>query len=406
MKYKLTLLFMILLLSSATQAQSHINAQRAVAESIDSEVLNETRQIYVKVPENYDANSNEKYPVAYILDGEFILTTVDMVHSYYSGGFIPEMVLVGIINDKHRNRDLTTSEVSGMNGENGQAENFIQFIESELIPYVEQNYPVTAYRTLIGHSYGGLFTVNALLKHTELFENYLAIDPSLDWDNQKLLKEASEMVKSKDFKGKAFFMSLGGQLNMMNSDITIENVMDDNSSFTLFPRSNIMFKELLEESAQNGLDFSWKFYPHDLHGTICLPSAMDGLIDLFEWFQMENTAAINSPETTVDQLMGIIKHREKKLEDHFGYKVAPYPEDLLNMSGYMNMDMEQDEKSKMYFDLAVEYFPESANVYDSRADYYLRQKDYQHALKDVQKAYQLSGSDYHKKRIDEIQAKI
>lgn len=406
MKLKLIFYILTFQMGYISVAQQHINSPGAIADSIHSEILNEMRQVYVKIPESYQSNNEQKYPVAYIVDGEFILTTVELVQSYYSGGFMPEMILVGIFNDKHRNRDLTTSEISGMNRENGKAENFIQFIERELIPYIEQKYPATSYRTLIGHSYGGLFTVNALLKHTELFENYLAIDPSLDWDDQKLLEEAGEILKSKDFSGKTLFMSLGGQLHMMNSEITIDNVMEDESDFTLFPRSNIMFKELLEENEKNGLNFGWKFYPQDLHGTISLPSTMDGLIEMFQWFQMENTAAINSPETSVSELLEIIKHREKKLKDHFGYKVAPYPEDLLNMSGYMNMDMEQMEKSKMYFDLAVEYFPKSANVYDSRADYYLSQKEYKKALEDVQKAFEISQSDYHKQRIKEVEEKL
>ena len=51
--------------------------------------------------------------------------------------------------------------------------------------------------------------------------------------------------------------------------------------------------------------------------------------------------------------------------DHFGYAEPPYPEELLNMSGYMNMDMDQPEKAKMYFELAIEYYPQSANAYDS-----------------------------------------
>jgi tetratricopeptide (TPR) repeat protein len=127
---------------------------------------------------------------------------------------------------------------------------------------------------------------------------------------------------------------------------------------------------------------------------------MDGLISLFDWYQMENTYKINSFETPKEELFSIVKYREKKLKNHFGYQVAPYPEDLLTMLGYMNLEMQQPEKAKMYFEFAIEYFPESANAYDSMADYYLAQKDNVNALKFVKKAYDLSGSDYHKKRIE------
>ena len=101
--------------------------------------------------------------------------------------------LTSKINDK--NRDLVDEAKSG-------AADFSNFIEAGLIPYVENNYRATNYRTLIGHSYGGLFTIYTLLNHPYLFSNYLAIDPSLDWDDQKLIKEAQETLTNQDYHGK------------------------------------------------------------------------------------------------------------------------------------------------------------------------------------------------------------
>ena len=135
-----------------------------VLDSLYSKILNESRKIYVQLPASYVPEKNQKYPVVFILDGEIFLPTVNDVQNYYSGGFTPEMVLVGISNDKNRVRDLTTSTITtkyGMpfNEKNGEADNFRKFIDTELIPFVENKYPVTNYRTLIGHSYGGLFTI-------------------------------------------------------------------------------------------------------------------------------------------------------------------------------------------------------------------------------------------------------
>jgi predicted alpha/beta superfamily hydrolase len=381
-----------------------------VVDSIYSEILSESRQIYIQIPSSFNPTKNQKYPVVFILDGETFLPTVNDVQNYYSGGFTPEMVLVGIANDKNRVRDLTTSSITtkyGMpfNEKNGEADNFRRFIEKELIPYIESKYPVTNYRTLIGHSYGGLFTISTLLNQPDLFANYLAIDPSLDWDNQKLLKEAQDVLAKQNYINKTLFMSLSGQLHLQNSKITIDNVMQDTTDFTLFSRSNIAFSNMVKQNDKNGLSFEWKFYSRDIHGTIPFPSLMDGLILLFEWYQMENTGKINSFDTPKDELFSIIKYREKKLKEHFGYFEPPYPEELLNMSGYMNMDMQQPEKAKMYFELATEYYPESANAYDSMADYYESQGDFANAIKYVTKAYELSSDDFYKKRIEELKRK-
>jgi predicted alpha/beta superfamily hydrolase len=393
--------------AQANQYQQFLQ-QVGLADSLYSQVLDESRKIYIQLPGSYTPGDNQEYPVVFIIDGEVFLPTVSNVLHYYSGGFMPEMVVVGISNAENRTRDLTTSTIAskyGMpfNEENGEAGKFMAFIEKELIPYVENNYPVTSYRTIIGHSYGGLFAIYALLTHPHVFANYLAIDPSLDWDGQKLIHEAQGDFATRKFENKSLFVSLSGQLHMQNANVTIDNIMQDTTDFTLFARSNIAFSDVVRQNADNGLSFTWKFYPNDIHGTIPYPSVMDGLNSLFEWYQMENTDKINAFDTPEEELLNIIKRREKKLATHFGYAEPPYPEELLNMMGYMNMDMQQPGKAKMYFELTIEYYPASANAYDSMADYYEGQGDMSSAIQYVTNAYEISGSDYHKERIEALQ---
>ena len=405
----LTLLSCIFFFASIQKADGqarHIIEIGAI-DSVYSDILKESREFYVQLPESFDAGSKQKYPVLYLLDGASLMDATTTVYNYYWGGFMPEMVIIGISNRKNRTRDLTTSEIAYRRGaeftqESGGAEIFTAFLKEELIPHIEANYPVTGYRTLIGHSYAGLFSVNTLIWHTDLFANYLAIDPSLDWDEQKLQKQAIDAFDNKSFSGKSLFVSLGGQLHMQNYEINIDNVMQDSSEFTLSARSNIELSQAAKTNDQSELIFDWKHYPGDLHGTVPLPSILDGLIFLFEWFQMEYTDKFNSPDTPVDELIQIIRAREKKLSEHYGYFVPPYDEELLNMLGYMNLEMGLTEKSLAFFLLGIEYFPSSANAYDSLADYYFAQNDYHNALKYISTAYDLSGSEYHKERMEEF----
>ncbi len=381
-----------------------------VLDSLYSNTLKEYREIYVQLPAGYDPNEKVKYPVVFVLDGEVLLPTVTNVQTYYSGGFTPEMVIIGIANNTKRMRDLTTSKVSEMYGvafeqENGEAAIFSKFIETELIPYVEYNYPVTNFRTLIGHSYGGLFTIYTLINNSHLFSNYIAIDPSLDWDSQELLKQAKEKLSKHNYKGKSLFMSLGSQLHTQNPKVTINNVMKDTSDFTLFARSNITFSNMVKQSSNMELAFQWKYYPKDLHGTIAFPSIKDGLIFDFEWYQMEYIDKFNSPETSKEELSAIVNNRAKKLKSYFGYPVPPYPQEILNVLGYMNLDMGKLEKSKMFFEFAITYYSNSANVYDSMADYFERNNDYKSALNFVVKAFEISGDDNHRQRIKYLEEK-
>lgn len=399
-----TLLCLAVLFSIIGEAKAQYLSQIGIKDSVYSEVLKESREFYIQFPEDFDPESDKKYPIAYILDGENLLPALSVTQRFYMGGFLPDMILIGISNHQNRTRDLTPSVVEPSYGPNGGAAQFLRFVGEELIPYVEENYPASDYRTLIGHSYGGLFSIYTLIHQPELFENYLAIDPSLDWDDQLMLKQAKEVFANGDFSCKSLYISLSGQLHRQKPEITIDNVMDDVSEFTLFARSNISFAEFCRANSETGLDFNWEFFPTDLHGTVTLPSLRNGMISLFDWFQMEKTELFNIPETPSSELLDILNYRAEKLRSHFGFQVAPFPEDLITMSGYMNMG--QMEKAKMFFEQGLKYFPKSANMYDSVADYFIAENDLNSALDYVKKAYSISGSEYHKGRIDELEMKI
>ncbi len=145
--------------AQAEQDQTYL-IEIGVEDSLYSNTLEELRDFWVVLPDSYNPEGDTKYPVVYVLDGSQHLKALETVYTYYSGHHLPDMILVGISNQTNRTRDLSTSKVTYRNGgavnENtGGAESFTQFMEIELMPYVDQNYPTTPYRTLIGHSYAG-----------------------------------------------------------------------------------------------------------------------------------------------------------------------------------------------------------------------------------------------------------
>ena len=132
------------------------------SDTVHSEVLNEDRLIYVDFPLSYTPGSAQKYPVAFLLDGDVLLPAAGTVQDYYSGGFTPDMIIIGISNAENRTRDLTPPKFieaqSAVSSDpmavamtpnavlEGGAPCFLDFIENELIPYVEANYPVTQFQ--------------------------------------------------------------------------------------------------------------------------------------------------------------------------------------------------------------------------------------------------------------------
>jgi predicted alpha/beta superfamily hydrolase len=413
--YLLVLIGSILMVKQQAIAQTTVSQteqfQNRIVDSIFSKTLNENRDFWVRLPDNFQPDNDEKYAVIYLMDGFSLESSLEAVYDNYWGHYLPHMILVGISNRNNRTRDLTTSQIKmrrgiAMDNETGGAETFTKFMEKELIPYIDSKYPTSGYRTLIGHSYAGLFTINILINHKHLFQNYIAIDPSLDWDDQKLLKEAKEKLSTESYEGKSLYVSLAAeQLHMWNEEITMQNIMDDSSEFTLFARSIIEFSNYTKSQKQNGLNFLWKVYNEDLHGTVPLPSIRDGLIFLFEWYQFKSPQKYNNPETPLEELIALLKEQEQIYTEHFGVPTAPMIDEMLNGYGYMNLQMGQPKKAFMFFEMNIKYNPTNANAYDSMAEYYESQNDKKNALKYLNKAYEISGDQYYKERIETLNKK-
>jgi predicted alpha/beta superfamily hydrolase len=323
-------------------------------DSLHSSVLNEQRDFWVVVPENIKAY--ERLPVIYLLDGDQQLQNLHAVYNSYWGHHLPRMILVGIDNSQNRTRDLTISKVEQHWEENGAGDQFMQFISSELIPFIETNYPVTNYRTLIGHSYGGLFTINMLIQNPDLFQNYIAIDPSIDWDNQYITRVLHKELENNDYSGKNLYLSLAGPLDRDNENATVEEIMQSDSPASFFARSVISFIQEAKES-DHGPDLIWDHFPDEIHGSVPLISMINGLKHQFHWYQLENLSEFNNPMTSTEKISALLDYRAAKLKRNFGYPAPAADAEMLLMGGEMFGQMGQPEKGLLFLEKGVEYYP-------------------------------------------------
>lgn len=204
MKYlKLVLLFGVLIqinYSLIAQNLPKIKAKKSfsIGETITlkSTILNEDRILNIYLPLNYSKDSSKTYPVIYLLDGskdeDFIhISGLVQFGSFSWINMIPETIVVGIANID-RKRDYTfksnIKEHQKQFPTAGKSEQFIQFIGTELQPFIENQYKVNSEKTLIGQSLGGLLATEILFKNPDLFNNYIIVSPSLWWGNESLLK--------------------------------------------------------------------------------------------------------------------------------------------------------------------------------------------------------------------------
>jgi len=340
-------------------------------DSVYSTVLKEQRQFWIHLPNQGNLIKGQQYPVIYLLDGGVHLGGLAMVQEYYNFFRLPEMIVVGISNRIHRTRDLTPTVIESRNGmmadESGGSEAFTSFIADELIPFIDSKYPTTIHRTLIGHSYGGLFAVNTLVYHPELFTNYVAIDPSLDWDDQRWMEGALTTAATQNFAGKGLHVSMANEIVRFSDQLTIDNVSSDTTEFSLGVRSTLQFVNQLEQDPPQGLHFGWKFYEEDIHGSIPLVGMRDGLVFLYDFWRLKTPSLYNDPNTSTAKIVSLIRAQSEAQTAGMGY-ASPMVEELLDMLGHMSMDSNQTEKARAVFEISSEYYPESESAHASMVD--------------------------------------
>ena len=205
--------FFALLFSVLAYSQEKKDFKIGEILEIDSKILNEKRTLNINLPQDY--NPNEKYDVIYLLDGsanEDFIHVSGLVQFFKLQLKMPNTIIVGIAN-VDRKRDftfLTTIEKDKKDfPTTGGSEEFIEFLEKELQPFVNQKYTTTDKKYLIGQSLGALLASEILIKKPNLFNQYLIISPSFWWDNESLLKLAEEKVDKKDFNNTFVYISVG-----------------------------------------------------------------------------------------------------------------------------------------------------------------------------------------------------
>lgn len=184
-------------------------------QKITSAIVGQEYDLYIHLPRNY-GSKDQKHPVLYLLDAQwdFPLVTAIFGQQFYDG-FLPGLVIVGITwggkNPKHdslRARDLTPNNAAPLR-QSGGAPKFLAFIKQELIPFIESKYLVSQDRTLMGSSFGGLFTLYALFTETELFQRYVLTSPAVGWANEGIYTFEKNYAEKKSHLPARLFMAVG-----------------------------------------------------------------------------------------------------------------------------------------------------------------------------------------------------
>jgi predicted alpha/beta superfamily hydrolase len=228
--------------------------------TLQSKTLGETRRINVYLPPGYTESSDLRLPVLYMPDGgmaEDFLHVAGLVQVSVGNGTMRPFLLVGIENTERR-RDMTgpteNEEDKKIAPHVGGSQAFRKFLREELMPEVKARYRTTAETAIVGESLAGLFVMETFFLEPDLFDTYIAFDPSLWWNREALVKGAEERLRARPKLEKTLYFASSDEPGIV------------------MPTGRLA--DVLAKAAPPGLHWHYEKMPEEKHSTIYHPAAL------------------------------------------------------------------------------------------------------------------------------------
>ncbi len=248
--------------------------------SFDSNFLNETREFWVGLPENYD--SEKKYPTMYVMDAEWQFDiALAIMRELSKNDKIPDHIVIGIpkIDYQHRGKDLTfTATEFGSDGEpdstaaaffnsenTGGGMQFYKHLTEEVVPFINSRFLTNGFDVFIGHSLSGYYGAYIMTMDNP-FNAFQLYDPSIWYNQGDAIKHFSSTFR-KGFKTNVFISTAGGGRDRQQYNVDTHKAFHD---------------ELIKHKINSKL----KVYNNENHGSVRLVSLIDGLSDLYDGFSI------------------------------------------------------------------------------------------------------------------------
>ncbi len=387
MKKNLLCCFCLLFITAAAVAAPPPGAQTL---TIHSEILKETRTVFVALPPKYEENVHA-YPIIYVLDADFLFDITRAITQLRAArNYMPESIIIGLPNSWEQ-RFQGAANWKLPNGNSffdppGDPKQFLQFIKHELIPQVERNYRTNQHRSLIGLSPTTGPVFEALWSAPGLFKNHVALAIAVDMVDSHNTSIAEKLATS--------------ILDPMQPTDTTVYVGIAGNDVIKRPERKPAFEHLnqqLKKHTGQQLRHRIEIIPDEEHYGMALPAlqrAFELIYPRQDWnvwyedfWQHEQPA------------LAIKKHYEQ-LSKHYGFTILPLQHgyfsshNLLGLGRRLHSQKRFQERIDL-FQLGLGYYPNSAFMYLGLAESYQSLEQHHEALDAAQKAVELGAKYQH-----------
>ena len=380
---KKSLLFLLFIFSSPIFSQK-------IIDTIASKSLDEDREITISLPNSYERQTKQRFPILVLLDGDFLFDPFQGALSY--GNYwddLPEVIIIGITQNKNNERsaDCTIDKTNGLPSEKG--ERFYEFIGLELIPYIEKKYRVAPFKMIAGLDTTASFLNYFLFKDTPVFDAYIAMSPEHPSGMEEQIPDRLAVITKPIF----YYHSIG-----------------DGDSKKMRNR-NIALDELAKKIEKNSLYYKFDDFKSASHYSLVLNSIPSALYHIFSVYQPISNSEYN--DKIVGLPSGYVDYLTKKyeiLEKSFSLKIPIRVNDFIAIEQAILKNKAYAEFNDLA-QLAKKYYPKSMLADYEMGQMYEKMDENSKALKSYMAAYQREEigdltKDMLLNKMEELKAKL
>ncbi|BDX04877.1 alpha/beta hydrolase-fold protein [Planctobacterium marinum] len=333
--------------------------------NIDAESLKQKREVLVSLPSAYiESGPRLKYPVVFVLDAELMFYPI-AGQIYFQGmnSQMPEAIVVGIPNLPGERRAITPTPLN-RNGEplwfGGKQEQYLQFIENDIIPFIEERFHAADYKVLVGLSPTGQFALHSVWSRPGLFDAHVAINTAdfnaVGYEKSSVFEKIAATIASHKQLSGHLYISMPKSGGGQNPRI-LQGYEKFASALRSLNSPNFKYKQELTEN--------------DGYAAV-LPAVNSALRSIFppeQWDPNYRDFMSEEPGQTIQN----IKNYYRDLSEKVGFEAVPkgeryYNRNRLKRIGYVLLQQERTAEAIEIFEYWRSLYPNSANAYDSLAD--------------------------------------
>ncbi|MCC3859924.1 alpha/beta hydrolase [Pseudemcibacter aquimaris] len=326
-KTVITIYFSFLLIAAAS-------ANNEIKIDFSSSNLEEVRPIYVRLPDGYDKDSDEKYPTLYVLNSKdnFDWSSY-IVELQASKNAIKDMVIVGLphIGNYYDDHYPFAEEDSLISSPS--AAKHSSYIREEVIPYIESNYNVNQGRVIIGHSLAGLFVSHLYTEYPDSFSTFVALSPSFQHAPQ--MAEHFQNFFNKNEK-------VSSQIYMALGKLEHEGIQEGYNQI----------RQVFADNASQDVQYYIGFIEHTDH----LLAAFQGTYNALAWLYADYT--IQSEIARSYSYEDYIAHYTA-LSNRLNYPIKPRERHMAGFAQFVSRRMGDVEAGITALRVVLHYYPES-----------------------------------------------